>query len=419
MNSSVDIKESREKVNSGLPFRALPLPDKQANVIKSDDEAIEIAEQLARKFSVDASTRDANGYLPIEELDDYSSSGLWGITVPKKYGGAGVSYATVAKVIRIIAEGDSSIAQITQNHIALTAHIFLDASESQKETLFDLVLKGYRFGNALSEKSSKNVAAFETKIKQDGNDYVIDGKKFYTTGALLAHIVPIVAVNGEGKLFIAFADRDSDGLTVLNDWSGIGQRTTASGTTLIEGVRVPAYRVIPVESFSRPTAAGAISQIVQAAIDAGIASAAIQDTIYFIRYNSRAWIDSGKEAASEDMLTINLLGDLVVKLHAAEALLERAGKAIDIAVSSPSEETVNEATIATSESKVLTTQVAIEATNKLFELAGARSALEEHNFDRHWRNARVHTLHDPIRWKFFHIGNYYLNGVHAPRHPWN
>jgi len=88
-------------------------------------------------------------------------------------------------------------------------------------------------------------------------------------------------------------------------------------------------------------------------------------------------------------------------------------------VATPNEATVNAAALTTSEAKVLTTEIALEATNKLFELAGTRSTLIAHNLDRHWRNARVHTLHDPVRWKFFHIGNYYLNDVAPPRHPWN
>jgi alkylation response protein AidB-like acyl-CoA dehydrogenase len=49
-------------------------------------------------------------------------------------------------------------------------------------------------------------------------------------------------------------------------------------------------------------------------------------------------------------------------------------------------------------------------------LAGTRSTLEEYNLNRHWRNARTHTLHDPVRWKYHAIGNFWLNGVHPPRH---
>ena len=410
---------TRVRVNSPEPFAPRPRPASPAHVIRSDAQALEIARRLSAEFAVEASLRDSEGYLPLAELDAYSQSGLWGITVPKAYGGAGVSYATLAEVIRILAQGDSSIAQITQNHLALVAHIALDASEEQKHELFGLVLQGIRFGNAFSEKGSKNVAAFETRLRLEGDEAVVNGQKFYTTGALLAHLVPIVAVDEEGKGWLAFAERDAPGLTVVNDWSSFGQRTTASGSIRIENVRVPRSRLVPVAAFERPTAAGAISQIIQSAIDAGIAAAAIAETIAFVRTRSRPWIDSGKESAGEDPFTISAIGELVLRLHASEALLERAGRAIDTALANPSEDTATQATLATAESKVLTTEVAIAATNKLFELSGTRSTLLEHNLDRHWRNARTHTLHDPVRWKNFHIGNYHLNDVAPPRHPWN
>jgi len=77
------------------------------------------------------------------------------------------------------------------------------------------------------------------------------------------------------------------------------------------------------------------------------------------------------------------------------------------------------ASLAVARAKVLTTEIAIEASNKLFELGGTRSTLKKHNFDRHWRNARVHTLHDPVRWKYHVVGNWLLNGVKPPRHDWS
>ncbi|MDD2544818.1 MAG: SfnB family sulfur acquisition oxidoreductase [Burkholderiaceae bacterium] len=410
----------RPRVNSPAPFAARPRPAQAAHTIRSDSEAIAVARRLAETFRAESALRDRDGLLPLDELDAYSQSGLWGITVPKAYGGAGVSFATLAQVIRILAEGDSSLAQITQNHLALVGHIDLDATPAQKEELFALVLQGIRFGNAFSEKNSKNVADFETTLAFDGDFAVVNGQKFYTTGALLSHIVPIVAVDPvEGKGYLAFAERDAPGLTVHNDWSSFGQRTTASGSIQIVNVRVPRSRLVPVAAFERPTVAGAVSQIIQAAIDAGIAAAAIAETIAFVQTRSRPWIDSGKTSAAEDPFTISAIGDLTLRLHAAEALLDRAGQAIDAAHAHPSEETVNAATLATAEAKVLTTEAAIQASNKLFELAGTRATLAEHNLDRHWRNARVHTLHDPVRWKFYHLGNFHLNGVNLPRHPWS
>jgi SfnB family sulfur acquisition oxidoreductase len=416
--SQIDYK-IHPRVNSDDPVPPRPRPATPAHIIKSDEEAIEIATRLAVDFAKDSALRDREGLLPLRELDAYSQSGLWGINVPKAYGGPGVSYATLAKVIEIIAAADSSIAQITQNHLAIVGHIDLDGTEQQKKEFFGWVLGGLRFGNAFSELNSKNVAAFETKIAYDGDHAIINGEKFYTTGALLSHIIPVVAVDDEARAFLAFAERDAPGLNVTNNWSSFGQRTTASGGVKIANLRLPKSRLLPVVAFDRPTIAGPVSQIIQSAIDAGIAKGAIEDTIAFIRTQSRPWIDSGKETAAEDVFTIFAIGDLEIKLHAAEALLEIAGKAIDAASLEPSEANVAEATIKTAESKVLTTEIAILATNKLFELAGTRSTLAVHNLDRHWRNARAHTLHDPVRWKFFHVGNYYLNGVSPPRHPWN
>ena len=108
-----------------------------------------------------------------------------------------------------------------------------------------------------------------------------------------------------------------------------------------------------------------------------------------------------------------------LRANAAAALLDIASVAIDVAVANPTAENVAEAQIATAEAKVLSTEIAILATNKLFELAGTRSTLAEHNLDRHWRNARTHTLHDPVRWKYAILGNYYLNGVNPPFHAWS
>ncbi|TIS47289.1 MAG: SfnB family sulfur acquisition oxidoreductase, partial [Mesorhizobium sp.] len=139
----------------------------------------------------------------------------------------------------------------------------------------------------------------------------------------------------------------------------------------------------------------------------------------FVRTKSRAWIDSGVDHAWQDPYTIQAIGDLRLRANAAEAVLEKAGLAVDRAVADPDEKTVAKAQIAVAESKILTTEIAINATNKLFELAGTRSTLAEHNLDRHWRNARTHTLHDPVRWKYAILGNYYLNDVNPPLHAWS
>jgi alkylation response protein AidB-like acyl-CoA dehydrogenase len=146
----------------------------------------------------------------------------------------------------------------------------------------------------------------------------------------------------------------------------------------------------------------------------GIAQAALKETAGFLRTGSAP----GEGSKMEDALTIYQFGELQCRLHAAEALMERAAEAIDQANTSPGYESVISAAITVAEAKVASTEVAMSATNQLFELVGPESLRERYGLDRHWRNARVHTLHDPVRWKYYAIGNYYLNGVDPPRHAW-
>ncbi|WP_137929143.1 SfnB family sulfur acquisition oxidoreductase [Mesorhizobium comanense] len=395
-------------------------PSAPAHIIKDDAEAIAVAHALAAEFVKDSSRRDRERIWPVAELDAFSQSGLWSINVPKAFGGPEVSYATLAKVVEIISAADSSIGQISQNHLGVVAAIRTVADLDQQKLLFAEVLKGTRFGNAFSEFGSKRAADFETRFTDAGDHVVVNGRKFYSSGALLAHLVPIVAVDDQGRAWYAIADRGAPGLTVIDDWSSFGQRTTLSGTVIIDNVKVPKTHLVPgYKGFDRPTADGAIFQIIQVAVDTGIAQAAIDETVNFVRTRSRAWIDSGVDNAWDDPYTIQAVGDLTLRLHAAQALLEKAGHAIDKAVAEPTAETVAHAQIVTAEAKILSTEVAIAATNKLFELAGTRSTLAEHNLDRHWRNARTHTLHDPVRWKYSILGKYFLNGEKPPLHAWS
>lgn len=396
---------------------AFSRPD--AHVIKSDAEAIKVAAQLAHRFAQEASIRDQERRLPRAELDEFSASGLWGITVPKAYGGAGVSYVTVAEVIKIISAADPSLGQIPQNHLGVMDILLQTGSEEQKRYYFAKVLQGYRFGNAFSEAKSKNAGAFETRIRVAGDRATIDGEKFYCTGALFADIIPVVGVDEDNKAFIAFVERDNPGLTIIDNWDGFGQRTTASGNALFKSAQVPLSSVIAAhQAFDQPTANGPISQIIQAAVDTGIAVGALEETKRYAR-QARPWIDSQQEHGWQDPFTIAAIGDLEWRLHGTEAILEKAGHAVDHALAEPSEDSVANASVVVAQAKVLSAEIALLTSSKLFELAGTRSVLGKYNLDRYWRNARTHTLHDPARWKFHLIGNFVLNGVKPARHAWN
>ncbi|MGF6091867.1 SfnB family sulfur acquisition oxidoreductase [Pseudomonas sp. 18173] len=399
---------------------AYPINPPSAHVIGDDAEAIRVAHEIAALLQDGACERDLTRQVPAEVVDAFSNSGLWGITVPREYGGAEVSCATLARVIAIVSAADPSLGQIPQNHYCLLEDIRLQGSHDQKRFFFDLALAGNRFANALSETGGKNVQDIRTRLVAEGEGYRIDGRKGYCTGSLYAHWLGVLALDSEDRAQLAFVPRHAEGLKVVDDWDSIGQRTTSSGTVLVEGLWVPAFNLFPTyRSYERPTLAGPFAQITTAAIDAGIARAALHDTIGFVREQARPWIDAGVQKASEDPLTIIQVGALDIRLEAAEALLERAGLVLDQARVAPDEQSVALASLAVARAKVLTTEIAIEASNKLFELGGTRSTLRKHNLDRHWRNARVHTLHDPVRWKYHVIGNWLLNGIKPPRHDWS
>lgn len=420
--SASDDRTDRDEnmTTSHIPSASFEIRSPDAHVIRDDQEAISVAHQVARLLGDGAANRDRERRVPPDIVDNFSNSGLWGITVPKAYGGAEVSFATLAEVIAIISAADPSLGQIPQNHYCLLEDIRLQGSDAQKRFFFDLVLRGHRFANALSETGGKNVQDIRTRLSRDGDGFSITGTKGYCTGSLYAHWLGILALDEDDRAHLAFVPRDTPGVTIVDDWDGIGQRTTASGTVLANDVKVEAFNLFPsYRSYENPTLAGPFAQITTAAIDAGIARGALDDTIRFVREHARPWIDSGRDKASEDPLTIVQVGGLDIRLEAAEALLERAGKVMDEAKAAPDEENVAAASVAVARAKVLTTEVAIEATNKLFELGGTRSSLRRHAFDRHWRNARVHTLHDPVRWKYHVVGNWRLNGVRPPRHDWS
>ena len=393
----------------------MSLTSQQVPVLRSDAEALSVARELAAVLKRDSALRDRERRLPHDELELFSRTGLWGISVPKTFGGAGVSNTTLANVIAVIAAAVSSLGQIPQNHFYALEVLRVNGSPQQKQRLYEEVLAGQRFGNALAELGTKNAHERTTHLAKAEHGFRITGRKFYATGALYAQRIPTSVVDDDGIQHLAFVPRDSDGLTVIDDWSGFGQRTTGSGSVVFDNVFVAAEDVIPFQSaFERPTTVGPLAQILHAAIDTGIARAAYEDALHFVRTKTRPWIDATTDIASEDPLTLKSFGHLSVRLSATEALLERAGEFLDIAQANPNAQTVAAASIAVAEVRALSTEISLAAGSTLFELAGSQATLAEHGLDRHWRNARVHTLHDPVRWKYHAVGNYYLNDENPP-----
>ncbi|MET7826086.1 SfnB family sulfur acquisition oxidoreductase [Streptomyces sp. NPDC102256] len=389
-----------------------------AHVIADDAEALAVAAGLAEAFRTEAPLRDAERRLPYAELEQLSASGLLGVTVPADHGGADVRQETLAEVFRLLASADASLAQIPQNHFVYVNVLRRQGTTEQRKFFFGEVLEGRRFGNAQSEAGTRHVQDIRTRLLPlpDGS-HELTGVKHYSTGALFADWIPVLARAEDDNLYVAYVPRDADGLTVVDDWDGMGQRTTASGTVRLDAVTVPADRVVPHHlTFQGPQLHGAVAQLLHAAIDAGIAGGALAEAAEFVRTKSRPWFESGVDTAAEDPLLIQRFGELDLQVRASEALLGVAARAVDAARDELTDASAAEASLAVAAAKAHTTATAVLVADALFEVAGTRAALDSLNLHRYWRDARTHTLHDPARWKIQHLGRHVLNGTRPPRH---
>jgi len=394
----------------------------RAAIPASLDEALATAADLAAAFRDGAARRDAERILPGEEVEDMTRRGLYGLTVPAWLGGPDLPMSAVAEVLRILATGDPNLAQLPHSHYVYVNLLRCCGSRDQQRELLSAVRDGVRFGNAQAEAGTRTPDQIRTSIVPDGGGYVITGEKFYCTGAWFAHIIPVLARGQDGAACVAFVPRNARGLTVLDDWAGLGQRTTASGTVRLEGVRVgPGAVVARGPVFGGPTTYGAFAQLMHAAIDAGIARGALDEAAAFVRTKARPWFEAGVEKAVDDPLLVQRAGELAVTVRAAETLLADAGRQLDAAEAERAAgrldaQQAGAASIAVAIAKAAADRAAVDAASALFELGGTRSATAGLNLDRHWRNARTHTLHDPVRWKLQHIGRWTLTGTTPPRH---
>jgi len=397
-----------------------PPAEEWTHRIVDDQQALDAARQVAVAAAPEAQLRDRQRRYPLQQLALFTQSGLGGISIPREYGGPELSFTTLAEVFRLISAVDPALGQIPQNHFGLIQLIRDAGSEEQKRRIFAAVLAGQRIGNGGPEKNSKHTLDMQSRLRQTADGLRFTGDKFYSTGALFAHIVAAKALDDRQQPVLALIPHPAAGLEIVDDWSGMGQRTTASGTVRLREVLVDPANVIPLLPLAeKPTIQGAVSQLIQAAIDAGIAQGALDEATQFIRERSRPWIDAGVERNADDPYILADVGRLSMELSAANALLRRAARTLDEVDRWPvTAESAAAASIAVAEAKVLTTEVALLASEKLCEWAGSRATLAEHGLDRHWRNARTHTLHDPVRWKYHAIGEYYLNGRFPARHSW-
>lgn len=396
------------------------LISENVHVIENDLEAIHAAYHVADFALEGRNERDQQRLLPFAEIDLFSQKGLGGIRIPKHFEGAFVSNKTLAHVFRILNKADSSVGQIPQNQIALLNMIQIMGTEQQKHFIYQEILQGKRLANGGPERHTKDTKTLATTLTIENGRYFVDGEKFYSTGSSFAHWLAIKAIHPEGHVVLTIVNAQAEGVNVIDNWNGFGQRTTSSGTVRLDHVEVDPLLIFDERLLSsQPNYRGAYSQLLQVAIDVGIAEAAFADTVTAV-HKARPIVDAQVDKASFEHYTLQEVGKSSVLLDAAILLLDEAAEYLDELdrLESVTDEQAAKASILVAEAKIYANDAALHISEKLLELGGSRSSLSQHNLDQHWRNARVHTLHDPVRWKLHALGDYYLNHKLPARHAW-
>ncbi|TSD94266.1 SfnB family sulfur acquisition oxidoreductase [Skermania sp. ID1734] len=396
--------------------------------VTSAGQAASVAQRLAAEFATGAAARDARRELPFREIEQLSASGLLAITVPAAYGGAGLPATAVAEVVRILAAADPNIAQIPHSHFVYLNLLRLAGTRDQQRRYFSAVLDGARIANAQSERTGATIAEIATTVRPVGGRFRVEGTKYYCTGSLFADVLAVLTrlddaagVSGlpDGE-YIVFLPADSPGVRIIDDWNGIGQRTTGSGTVVFSGVTVGREQLVArAPATFAATGYGAYAQLLHAAIDAGIARGALSAATKFVRTHSRPWFEAGVSRAVDDPLLVQRVGELAVTVTVAEATLHAAALAVDTVLAASEHERgehAADASLAVAAAKITADRAANEVSSALFEVSGTRSAAADLNLHHFWRNARTHTLHDPIRWKYQHIGRALLHDTPPPLH---
>ncbi|MDN7741496.1 MULTISPECIES: acyl-CoA dehydrogenase family protein [Burkholderia] len=369
--------------------------------------------ELIAALRASAAERDRRGGHAAREKAWMAALGLQTLAVPRAFGGQEADWPIVYQTIRAIARVDSALAHLVGFQVLQIVSVDVWGSEAQRERyLRGTVEQGWWWGNAVNPLDTRLVA------RQDGEGYRLDGIKGFCSGTRGSARMTISAHDpATGKPVFAVVPTGRDGITVHEDWDPIGQRQTDSGSVSFNAVRVEADEVLhrsETPPTPRATLRTLVSQLVLTNLFVGLAEGALAEARDYVSTRGRPWIHSGVANAQDDPYTLQRFGDMRVQAVAAEALADRAARGLQAAwdrKEALSADGRAEVALAISEAKIVAQRAALDAGEALFDACGARATAAPLALDRFWRNARTHTLHDPLDYRLRDVGRYALTGA--------
>jgi alkylation response protein AidB-like acyl-CoA dehydrogenase len=377
----------------------------------ADDPFVAKATELRRLFDRDAVERDKEGGKPTEQIRLLKESGLPSAQIPVQYGGRGASWLSIMRVVREFARTDGSLAHLFGYHHLPLNLVLFRGSNAQKDRWLRASAAGHLIwgnsGNAMSKTSSG---------KRIDGGWVINGKRPFSSGSHIADYIQISWENAEGERLTAAVPAGRNGIVIEDDWDGIGQRQTGSGTVSFHNVEVLDEEVIssprvPLTPYASLTSL--LQQSVLLNVFVGSAQGALEEARDYTTTTSRPWIYSGVENHTDDPWIRRQYGDLYIKTLAATELADKAARSLDEAFNQGPGLTLADrgaATIDIATANIYAGEIGLAASSEIFEVMGARSATNANGYDRFWRNVRTHTLHNPAEYKKRTIGTWLLTG---------
>jgi alkylation response protein AidB-like acyl-CoA dehydrogenase len=381
----------------------------------SPGQLAERADAWLEKVAAGAAARERERDMPYELIREFGAARLGTFRVPEKSGGPGASVRDVIQFVIRLATADSNIAQALRPHFGFVEGLAREAPEDERERWYPRVLAGDIFGLAHGEIGAAN-GVMRARLTETGGELRATGRKYYSTGCLFADWIKVSALDDNGNPVAFLLPRDRQGLGLVDDWDGMGQRLTASGTTILDNVLVHrdelSPREAPAGSRNHTTA---FQQLFLAATEAGIARNSLNDAVWFTQNRSRPIKHSSATRSVDDPYIKHAVGEIGARAYAAEATVLRAADAIDLALSARTDARLfTAASIEVAQAQFLAVELALKSAELLFDVGGGSATAREHNFDRHWRNARTVANHNPRYYKAGVVGDFLLNGTEPP-----
>ena len=352
-------------------------------------------QEMYRKFAEErvrplAHEMDENEKFDMGLLKEMQECGFFGIPFEEKYGGAGSDVLSYVLCMEEMSKVDASTGITLSVHTSLCASSINEfATEEQKEKWLRPLVDGSKIGCfGLTEPGAgSDVAAGRTTAVKDGDEYVINGEKIFTTNSGFADTFLVFAVTDKSvpaaKGMSAFlVDRNTPGITVTPDIPRMGIRAASNAAVVYEDVRVPACDLLGGEGKGFKIAMKALDggRIGIAAQCVGIAQGAINEAIKY----DKERVQFGKTIASFQNTQFKL-AEMQTKVDAARLMTWRA------AVAKDKGEAYN---VYAAMAKLLASDVANEVTRGCVQLLGGYGYAREYTVERYMRDAKITEIYE-------------------------